>query len=107
MVLVFAVLLGMLVGLALGGSLSKLADLPLRGMPLFGVAIALQELAYPSGVLPWSVSDTLATALWLGTYGLLIAIVVLNRNVTGFVIAGACYLVLCRSKLTAERMVPA
>jgi hypothetical protein len=89
MVLLFAVLLGMLAGLALGGSLSKLADLQLRGMPLFGVAIALQVLAYPSGVLPWSVSDTLATALWLGTYGLLIAIVVLNRNVTGFVIAGA------------------
>ena len=88
MVLILGVLLGVVVGLLLGGSLSALADLQLRGMPLFGVAIGLQVLAYPSGVLPWHVSDTVATALWLGTYGLLIAIVVLNRNVTGFVTAG-------------------
>src|SRR4249920_2172805 len=88
MVLVFAVLLGTLVGLLLGGRLSALADLELRGLPLFGVAIALQVLAYPSGIFPWAVPDTAATALWLGTYCLLIAIVVLNRHVTGFVIAG-------------------
>jgi hypothetical protein len=88
MVLVLGVLVGVVVGLLLGGSLSALADLQLRGLPLFGVAITLQVLAYPSGVLPWHVADTVATALWLGTYGLLIAIVVLNRHVTGFVIAG-------------------
>ena len=45
-------------------------------------------LAYPSGIFPWHVSDAVATALWLGTYCLLIAIVVLNRHVTGFPIAG-------------------
>jgi len=88
MVLVFDILLGMLVGVLLGGRLSALADLQLRGLPLFGVAVLLQVLAYPSGVLPWTVPDAVATALWLGTYGLLIAIVVLNRRVTGFVIAG-------------------
>jgi len=88
MVLVFGVLLGMLVGLLLGGRLSALADLELRGLPLFGVAIVLQVLAYPSGIFPWTVPDAVATALWLATYGLLMAIVVLNRHVTGFAIAG-------------------
>jgi hypothetical protein len=88
MVLVFGVLLGILAGLVLGGRLAALADLELRGLPLFGVAIAFQVLAYPSGIFPWAVPDGLATALWLGTYCVLIAIVVLNRHVTGFVIAG-------------------
>jgi hypothetical protein len=40
MVLVFAIAIGIVVGLALGGSLGRLADLELRGRPLFGVAIA-------------------------------------------------------------------
>ena len=88
MVLVFAIAIGIVVGLALGGSLGRLADIELRGMPLFGVAIALQVVAFPSGVVPWEVPDRVATVLWLGTYGLLIAIVWLNRRVTGFVIAG-------------------
>ena len=43
----------------------------------------------PAGVFPWELPDGVATVLWLGTYGLLIAIVVLNRHVTGFSIAGA------------------
>ena len=60
MVLVLGVLVGVVVGLLLGGSLSALADLQLRGLPLFGVAITLQVLAYPSGVLPWHVADTVA-----------------------------------------------
>ena len=52
MVLVFAIAIGIVVGLALGGPVGRLADLQLRGMPLFGVAIALQVLAFPSGELP-------------------------------------------------------
>lgn len=88
MVLVFAILVGMVLGLLLGGRPGRLADLELRGMPLFAAAIALQVLAFPSAAMPWEVSDDVATALWLGTYGLLIAIVVLNRRVTGFWIAG-------------------
>ncbi len=89
MVLVFAIVVGLVLGLAFGGRLGRLADLDLRGMPLFAAAILLQVLAFPSGVFPWEVSDGIATVLWLGTYGLLIAIVVLNRHITGFFIAGA------------------
>ena len=89
MVLVFAIVVGAVIGLAFGGRLERLADLELRGMPLFAAAILLQVLAFPSGVFPWEVPDGVATVLWLGTYGLLIAIVVLNRHVTGFWIAGA------------------
>jgi hypothetical protein len=89
MVLVFAIAIGIVVGLAFGGRIGRLADLQLPGMPLFGVAIALQVLAFPSSSFPWSVPDSVATVLWLGTYALLIAIVWLNRRVTGFPIAGA------------------
>lgn len=89
MVLVFAIAIGIVVGLALGGKVGRLADLQLRGMPLFAAAIALQVLAFPAGIFPWVVPDSAATVLWLGTYGLLIAIVWLNRRVPGFVIAGA------------------
>ena len=88
MVLVFAIVAGMIVGGVLGGRLGRLADLDLRGLPLFAGTIMLQVVAFPSGVFPWVMPDSVAIGLWLGTYGLLIAIVVLNRRVTGFVLAG-------------------
>jgi hypothetical protein len=84
-----AVVLGVALGLALGGSLGRLADLRLRAPGLFPLAIGLQLLAYPSGILPFAVSDRVATGLWLGSYALLIAIAVLNRRLAGFGVAAA------------------
>ena len=60
MVLLLAVGLGVLAGWALGGRLSRLADLRLRAIWLFYVAIGLQIVAFPSQTLPWSVGDRLA-----------------------------------------------
>ena len=87
MVLALAVVVGVLVGAAFGGRLGRLADLELRGRKLFAAAIALQLAAYPSGVLPWTISDRIATGLWLATYGVLIVCAVLNRSVPGFPLA--------------------
>jgi hypothetical protein len=89
MVLLLAVLVGVAVGLALGGSLGRLADLQLRAPALFAIAIALQVVAYPKGMLPFAVSDRIATALWLASYVLLIAIALLNRRLAGFRAAAA------------------
>jgi hypothetical protein len=88
-VLLLPVLVGVVAGLALGGSLGRLADLRLRAPALFPLAIGLQILAYPKGALPFAVSDRVATALWLASYVLLIAIAILNRRLVGFPVAAA------------------
>jgi hypothetical protein len=70
-------------GLLLGGSLGRLAELPLRAPWLFLSAIALQVVAFPVGVLPWRTHETAASILWITSYGLLVAAAVLNRRVIG------------------------
>jgi Family of unknown function (DUF5317) len=71
------------VGLVLGGSLGRLAGLPLRAPWLFLAAVALQLVAFPVGVLPWTTHETAASALWVASYGLLLVAAVLNRRITG------------------------
>jgi hypothetical protein len=83
MALAFPVLLAMGAGLVLGGRLGALADLSLRAPWLFLAAIALQLVAFPVAVLPWTTEETLASALWVVSYGLLVVAAVLNRRVTG------------------------
>ncbi|HUZ85269.1 MAG TPA: DUF5317 family protein [Gaiellales bacterium] len=83
MVLALAVLAGLAAGFALGGRPSRIAATRLRATWLFYAAIAAQVAAYPSGVLPWSMPDPAATALWLGSYVLLVAAAALNLRVTG------------------------
>ena len=89
MVLLIGVLIGLLAGFALGGSFDRLADIELRGSALFGVVLAVQVVAYPSGLLPFSLSDGVATALWLCSYAALVLLAVLNRRLRGFPIAAA------------------
>ena len=89
MVLVFGVLIGVLAGFALGGSFDRLADIKLRGSALFGIVLAVQVVAYPSGLLPFSLSDRVATALWLCSYAALVLLAILNRKLRGFPIAAA------------------
>ena len=88
MVLALAVLVGLGLGRLLGGRVSALAAMPIRAPWLFYAAIALQVAGYPSGVLPWSIGDSLATGLWMVSYALLIAAVAVNVRLPGAAIVG-------------------
>jgi hypothetical protein len=81
-------LVGLVVGLLLGGKLSALGSLTVRRLWLAYAAVVLQIAAFPSGVLPWSTPTDAARVLWLFSYVLLIALVVTNRRVTGFLLIG-------------------
>jgi hypothetical protein len=87
MVLAGAVLLGLVVGLACGGRPGRLAELRLRGAPLFALAIGLQVVAYPPFPTPVVPSDRVATSLWLASYAIVILVALLNRRVRGFPLA--------------------
>jgi hypothetical protein len=87
---------GLIVGLLLGGSPRRLADLRVRFLWLAYVAIALQVAAFPSGVLPWSMPGAAASALWLASYGALGTLILANVRIPGLAIIGlgqACNLV--------------
>jgi hypothetical protein len=88
MVLLLAVGLGILAGWAFGGRLSRLADLRLRAIWLFYVAIGLQIVAFPSQTLPWSVGDRLAIGLWLASYACLVVAAACNLRVRGAAVVG-------------------
>jgi len=89
MFLLPAVVLGVVLGYALGGRLGRLAEVRLRAPWLFYVAIALQLAAFPSPLLHLSVSEQVATGLSVGSYGALVAVFVLNVDLTGMPVAGA------------------
>jgi hypothetical protein len=89
MILALCLLAAVAVGVALGGRVGALADLHLRARWLIGVAIAMQFAAFPSGLLPWTTGDSLATGLWIASYGLLIAALLLNRHIRGLVVVAA------------------
>lgn len=76
-------------GLVLRGRVGGLARLHLRATWLFPAAFALQLLAFPFEFLPWSTDQTLATALWLISYGLLIVAAALNARTVGVPIVAA------------------
>ena len=92
MALVFPVLAGVALGLVLDGKLSRFAAMPLRAPWLFLLAIVLQVIAFPFGVLPWRTGETAATFLWLASFALLIAAAMINRKITGvpLVAVGLC-----------------
>lgn len=83
MSLALTVLVALALGLLLGGRLGRLAELPLRAPWLFLSAVALQVVAFPVGVLPWRTHETVASVLWITSYGLLLAAAVLNRRIVG------------------------
>ncbi len=83
MSLAFPVLAAVLLGLVLGGSVGRLADLPLRAPWLFLSAVVLQVVAFPVGVMPWQTHEAVASVLWVASYGLLLIAAVLNRRLTG------------------------
>jgi hypothetical protein len=83
MSLAYSVVLAVALGLLLGGKPGRLAELPLRAPWLFLAAIAIQFVAFPVDALPWRTHATVASILWVGSYGLLLAAAVLNRRITG------------------------
>ena len=89
MVLAFPVLLAVGLGLALGGSLGQLAETHLRVPWLFLAAVGLQVVAFPVAGLPWRTHETVASALWIASYGLLVVAAILNRRLTGVPVVAA------------------
>lgn len=83
MSLAYPVLLAVGLGLVLGGRLGALAELPLRTPWLFLAALALQVVAFPFTVLPWTTNESAASALWIASYALLLVAAVLNRRIVG------------------------
>jgi hypothetical protein len=88
MIFVDFVPVGVVAGLLLGGSIRRLADFRMRSLWLAFAAIGLQLVAFPSGVLPWSTPDGVARVLWVGSYGLLAALVFRNVRVPGVALVG-------------------
>ena len=83
MSLALPVFVAVAVGLLLGGRLPGLAEIRLRAWPLFLAALGVQVVAFPFGFLPWRVDATVATVLWLVSYGLLVVAAILNRRIVG------------------------
>lgn len=83
MALGLPVLAAVVLGLALGGRLSNLAQLRLRAPWLFYAAIVLQLAAFPFAFLPWSTDETPATVIWLISYALLVVAAALNWRIAG------------------------
>lgn len=83
MVFIDVLVAAALLGLLLGGRLSGLRDLRLRAPWLFYAAIALQVVAFPSGILPWGMNDVAARVLWLVSFGFLGAGAYANRRTIG------------------------
>ena len=83
MALALPLALGLMISALVGGSLRALGDLRLRGVWLFYGALVLQVVAFPFGPLPWRTPDTVATFLWIASYGFVFAAAALNRRVAG------------------------
>lgn len=83
MSLALPVLAALGIGVLLGGRLSGLAELRIRAWWLFLAAFAIQVVAFPFAFLPWQVDSTVASVLWLASYGLLVVAATLNRRIVG------------------------
>ena len=83
MALAWPLVIALAVAPLLGGRWSRLGELNLRWPGLFYVAIALQLIAFPVSVLPWSTPDRAAVVLWLVSYGLFIVAIAVNAKLPG------------------------
>jgi hypothetical protein len=89
MVLLTGFALALAVALLGGGRPGRVADLRLCAVGLFYLAIGLQLVAFPAGLLPWAPGDRVATLLSLTSYGVLVAATLANRRVPGTPLIGA------------------
>jgi Family of unknown function (DUF5317) len=76
------VVCGILIGLALGGSLRNLAEARLRLWPLAVAGFVLQVIPVPSR--PGQVDHWVAVGLLLASYGMLLVFVAANIRIPGF-----------------------
>jgi hypothetical protein len=90
MVLALPLVAGLLIAPLLGGSWSRVADVRLRLVTAFYVAITLQVVAFPASALPWHTSDRAAVILWLCSYAVFALAAGANLRVPGMalVVAG-------------------
>jgi hypothetical protein len=88
-VFVDVALVAVAVGFLLGGRLSALAELPVKGTWIAFVALLLQAVAFPLGAFPWHTPSGVSRGLWLLSYALLIAMLAANRRLRGVVIVAA------------------
>jgi hypothetical protein len=96
MVFLDVALVGLVVGKLLGGRFVALADTKIVATWLVFVAIGLQMIAFPWSFLPWTTPSSVARAIWLVSFAMLVLMLVLNRALRGaMIIAGglACNLV--------------
>ncbi len=89
MILVVPVFLALALGLVLGGRLERLAAFRPKLGWLVPAAFALQVAAFPFKWLPWTTQETLATALWLVSFGLLVVFAWSNRKLAGVPVVAA------------------
>lgn len=61
----------------------------IRGKALVFAAIGLQLVAFPVDLLPWSTPTAVASATWLCSYGLLVAMLLLNARTPGLQLVAA------------------
>jgi hypothetical protein len=92
MALAFPLVLGVLLAPLLGGSWSRLADVRLRLVTAFYLALGLQIVAFPASALPWHTSDRAAVVLWLCSYAVFAVAAGANLRTPGMalVVAGMC-----------------
>jgi hypothetical protein len=83
MSLVWPLLVGLVLAVALGGRLQRIGELRLRGLWLFYVALAFQFAAYPLRWMPWHTRDGIAKPLWLASYGVIALATVVNLRAPG------------------------
>jgi hypothetical protein len=87
--LALPVVVAVLLGTLLGGSLRGLSQLRFRASWLLFAAVGLQVAAFPFGFLPWHTGQDAGTALWLGSYGLLVVAALLNARIPGVLVLAA------------------
>jgi uncharacterized protein DUF5317 len=92
MALALPLVAGLLIAPLLGGRWSMLADVRLRLVTAFSVAIALQVVAFPASALPWHTSDRLGVILWLCSYAVFALAAGANLRAPGMVlvVVGMC-----------------
>lgn len=88
MPLIWAVAIGLVVGLARGGSLRQLGDLRLRALGFIPLALGIQLVIFPLGsggpLVPVG-----TVPLHIASYALLVAFILLNRRYRELLVMGA------------------
>jgi hypothetical protein len=88
MVLLSGLGLALLIVLAFGGRIGRLADLRITWVWLMYAAFAIQLIAFPIGNLPWNPGESAAVWLQYASYACLITVTVANRRLPGALVLG-------------------